>query len=144
MGPMWLPSPSLLISTGSTPAFSPGDPTVPLSEIYSRAPEIFRDPESAHSEVPVRLPYLKVTRMLAQRRSQVAAESPAENVVAAPNAGALAPDGVVVSPSGLAAQEPVESPVVPASELVSPEAVSAAVVQNPGADSDSVLHAGSP
>jgi hypothetical protein len=45
------------------------DSTVPLSELYVRAPHIFRDAELANSDVPVRLPYLKVTRMLAQQRS---------------------------------------------------------------------------
>ena len=45
------------------------DPTIPLSELYLRVPEIFRSAESAKSEVPVRMPYLKLTKMLAQKKA---------------------------------------------------------------------------
>jgi hypothetical protein len=48
------------------------DSTVPLSELYARVPQIFKNAELANSDVPVRLPYLKVTRMLAQHRSAAA------------------------------------------------------------------------
>jgi hypothetical protein len=44
------------------------DPTIPLSELYLRVPDIFRSSESAKSEVPVRMPYLKVTKMLAHKK----------------------------------------------------------------------------
>ncbi|NBV86141.1 MAG: hypothetical protein EBS01_07740, partial [Verrucomicrobia bacterium] len=51
------------------------DPTLPLSELFLRVPGIFRSPESAHSDVPVRMPYLKVTKLLAQRKLAARSET---------------------------------------------------------------------
>ena len=53
------------------------DPTIPLSDLYLRVPNIFRSSESAKSEVPVRMPYLKVTKLLAQKKSAALTTPPA-------------------------------------------------------------------
>ena len=110
-----------------------GDPTVPLSEIYAKAPHIFRDPESAHSAVPVRLPYLKVTRILSQRRAQAVLESPE------PTAG---PTTVAQTPAAPASEEgnhvaptatPISAQQSEAASAASPDSVTPVAEVHPEA-----------
>jgi chromosome segregation ATPase len=86
------------------------DSTVPLSELYARVPHIFKDAELANSDVPVRLPYLKVTRMLAQHRSAAGHTRPTSQDPAGLAAGESTVKTMVPSGSVAAAAEETQKP----------------------------------
>ncbi|MEI6871818.1 MAG: hypothetical protein WCL08_05995, partial [Verrucomicrobiota bacterium] len=99
------------------------DPTLPLSELFLRVPDIFRSPESAQSDMPVRMPYLKVTKLLAQKKLAVHSEIPA-----GPSAEvAVSPVPVAPHEEPAAGQEPpaaMDASQLPATHQSSSEAQS--------------------
>ena len=48
-----------------------GETTIPLSEIYSQLPDIFKSDEFANSSVPIRLPYQKLIKLLSKKKSML-------------------------------------------------------------------------
>jgi hypothetical protein len=105
------------------------DSTVPLSELYARAPHIFRDAELANSDVPVRLPYLKVTRMLAQQRSAAGFARAATPVAPAAPATTPTPEPAPVPAAGLDSSPGIEAEHHPEEEVPPAESLQTAVEQ---------------